>query len=82
MITLNDINTYNSIITELNDFCNRWAKENLKDWQHYDSWTLKNSMVYIYYSYADFENNTDLTTSFGVIKIPVEEILKLQEYEN
>lgn len=79
MITLNDINTYNSVITELNEFCNKWAEENLKDWQHYDSWTLKNNMVCIYYSYADFENNTDLTTSFGVIKIPIEEILKLQE---
>ena len=77
-ITVEEIKPYLNVKSELNDLCNKWAKNNLKDWQHYSGFRVNENNVTIEYSYQDFWSNTEMYTEYDSIIVPINEILQLK----
>ena len=65
MITIEKLEQYQQIKVELTKVCLEWAKQNLKEWQHYDGFYIQNEYIIIKYSYNDIVNNIEYETYFG-----------------
>ena len=76
MITVEEINTYLKVKDELYYLCDKWAKNNLKNWQHYSGFRIDGDNITIEYTYQDFWNNTEMYTEYDSIKVPIKEILQ------
>lgn len=75
MITIEDIKIYEKVKTELNVLCKVWAKNNLKDWQHYSGFKVEEDTITIGYTYQDFLSNTKYCTEYDSVKVPISEII-------
>ena len=76
MITVEEVNTYLKVKDELYKSCDKWAKNNLEDWQHFFGFRVYENDIIIEYTYQDFWSNTEMYTEFDSIKVPIEEILQ------
>ena len=76
MITVEEINTYLKVKDELYYLCDKWAKNNLEDWQHYSGFRIDEDNITIEYTYQDFWSNTETYTEYDSIKVPIKEILQ------
>ena len=76
MITVEEINTYLKVKDELYYLCDKWAKNNLKDWQHYSGFRIDKDNITIEYTYQDFWSNIETYTEYDSIKVPLKEILQ------
>ena len=76
MITVEEINTYLKVKDALYYLCDKWAKNNLEDWQHYSGFRIDGDTITIEYTYQDFWSNSDSYTEFDSIKVPINEILQ------
>lgn len=76
MITVEEINTYLKVKDELYYLCDKWAKNNLENWQHYSGFRIDGDNITIEYTYQDFWSNTEMYTEFDSIKVPIKEILQ------
>jgi hypothetical protein len=76
MITVEDVKTYLNVKETLYNLCNKWANDNLEDWQHYSGFRVSEDSVTIEYSYQDFWSNTETYTEFDSIKVPLKEIIE------
>lgn len=76
MITVEEVNTYLKVKDELYKSCDKWAKNNLEDWQHFSGFRVYENDIIIEYTYQDFWSNTEMYTEFDSIKVPIEEILQ------
>lgn len=76
MITVEEINTYLKVKDELYYLCDKWAKNNLENWQHYSGFRIDGDNIIIEYTYQDFWNNTEMYTEYDSIKVPIKEILQ------
>lgn len=76
MITVEEVKTYVKVKDELYKSCDKWAKNNLEDWQHFSGFRVYENDIIIEYSYQDFWSNTEMYTEFDSIKVPIEEILQ------
>lgn len=76
MITVEEINTYLKVKDELYYLCDKWAKNNLENWQHYSGFRIDGDNITIEYTYQDFWNNTEMYTEYDSIKVPIKEILQ------
>lgn len=76
MITVDDVKTYLKVKDELYRLCDKWAKNNLEDWQHYSGFRVDENNITIEYNYQEFWSNTKTNTEYDSIKIPLKEILQ------
>lgn len=76
MITVEEINTYLKVKDELYYLCDKWAKNNLENWQHYSGFRIDGDNITIEYTYQDFWSNSDSYTEYDSIKVPIKEILQ------
>lgn len=76
MITVEEVKTYVKVKDELYKSCDNWAKNNLKDWQHFSGFKVDENHITIEYTYQDFWSNTEMYTEFDSIKVPIKEILQ------
>lgn len=76
MITVEEINTYLKVKDALYYLCDKWAKNNLENWQHYSGFRIDGDNITIEYTYQDFWSNTETYTEYDSIKVPIKEILQ------
>lgn len=76
MITVEEVKTYLKVKDELYKSCEKWAKNNLRDWQHYSGFKVEEDTITIEYTYQDYWSNSDSYTEFDSIKVPINEILQ------
>lgn len=76
MITVEEVNTYLKVKEVLYYLCDKWAKSNLEDWQHYSGFRIDGDNITIEYTYQDFWSNTEMYTEFDSIKVPLKEIIE------
>lgn len=76
MITFEEVKTYAKVKDELYKSCEKWAKNNLEDWQHFSGFRIDGDNITIEYVYQDFWSNTEMYTEFDSIKVPIKEILQ------
>ena len=76
MITVEEVNTYLKVKDALCYLCDKWAKNNLEDWQHFSGFRVYENDIIIEYSYQDFWSNTEMYTEFDSIKVPLKEIIQ------
>jgi hypothetical protein len=76
MITVEEVKTYVKVKDELYKSCEKWAKNNLEDWQHFSGFRIDGDNITIEYVYQDFWSNTEMYTEFDSIKVPIKEILQ------
>ena len=76
MITVEEINTYLKVKDALYYLCDKWAKNNLRDWQHYSGFKVEEDTITIEYTYQDYWSNSDSYTEYDSIKVPIKEILQ------
>jgi hypothetical protein len=76
MITVEEVNTYLKVKDALYYLCDKWAKNNLEDWQHYSGFRIDGDNITIEYTYQDFWSNTEMYTEYDSIKVPIKEILQ------
>lgn len=80
MITIEDVHEHIRIGEELNRLCEKWAENNLADWQRYSgAYVVPNTnVVCITYAYDDYHSNTDMQTEYDDIFVDLKDILDLQ----
>lgn len=75
MSTVEEVKTYLKVKYELEYLCKTWAKNNLKDWQHYSGFKIDENSVTIIYKYQDCWSGDNTHEEFDSIKMPIEDIL-------
>ena len=76
MITVEEVKTYLKVKDELYKSCKEWAKNNLRDWQHYCGFKVEEDTITIEYTFQDYWSNSDSYREFDSIKVPINEILQ------
>lgn len=72
MITVEEVKTYLKVKEALYYLCDKWAKNNLEDWQHYFGFRIDGDNIIIEYTYQDYLSNTE----YDSIKVPIKEIIQ------
>ena len=81
-ITSEELKQLIEIKSKLAQLCENWASKNLDEWQHYVGFDIINdTVIYINYSYTDYINNTDMCIENGYIRITIDDLNNVKEYE-
>lgn len=72
MLTKEEIKTYLKVKEEISILCEKWAKDNLRDWQYYRGYDIEEDSITINYAYNDFWNDS---LEHDSSKITIEELL-------
>ena len=76
VLTRLDIGLYNNILSKLDIVCEKWAEQNLDDWQNYSSWSIEGDYVLIHYFFFDYYDNIDETMDSDYTRVKIDEILE------
>ena len=76
MITIEKLEQYQQIKVELTKVCLEWAKQNLKEWQHYCGFEIKQDYIIINYSYNDIVNNIEYETCYGTKCVSLQDMVE------
>lgn len=72
MLTQEEIKTYLKVKEEISILCEKWANDNLRDWQYYRGYDIKEDYITINYAYNDSWNDS---LEHDSSKITIEDLL-------
>lgn len=76
---IESVESYNISVETVAPLVEKYADNNLKDWQCFSGWNFVNGgrNIEINYAYEDYLSNTETYTEFDSINVPLEDILKM-----
>lgn len=76
---IKSVESYNISVEIVAPLVEKYADNNLKDWQCFSGWNFVDGgrNIKIDYAYEDYWSNTETYTEFDSITVPLEDVLKI-----